>query len=112
MDMWLPQPDARSYLKGTFAWFRDVHSESLGRLKEFRDTIGAHSDYRADITALPSHSEFETFFSFAKDFYEVVSHSLIQVEPAVIPRMVGHGFVKLMESLGVRNPRFDFEDDK
>lgn len=104
--------DARSYLNDTLARFRDAHSESLGQLKEFRDTIGAHSDYRADITSLPSHAEFETLFSFAQDFYEVVSRSLIQVGPAVIPRMVGHGFVRLIEALGVQNPRFDFEDDK
>jgi hypothetical protein len=108
-----PSPaDARSYLKDTLARFRDAHSESLGQLKEFRDTIGAHSDYRADITSLPSHAEFETLFSFAQDFYEVVSRSLIQVGPAMIPRMVGHGFVRLIEALGVQNPRFDFEDDK
>lgn len=104
--------DARSYLKDTLVRFCDAHSESLGRLKEFRDTIGAHSDYRADITSLPSHAECETLFSFAKDFYEVVSRSLIQSGPAVIPRMVGHGFVKLIELLGVQTARFDFEDDK
>ncbi|MGE0467808.1 MAG: hypothetical protein AB7L09_09075 [Nitrospira sp.] len=104
--------NARSHLKDTFARFRDAHFESLGRLKEFWDTIGAHSDYRADITSLPSHAEIETLFSFAQDFYEAVSRSLIQVGPAVIPRMVGHGFVELIEALGVQNPRFDFEDDK
>jgi len=104
--------DARSYLNDTLARFCDAHSESLSRLKEFRDTIGAHSDYRADITSLPSHAEFETLFSFAKDFYEVVSRSLIQSGPAVIPRMVGHGFVNLIGALGVQTARFDFEDDK
>ena len=104
--------DARSYLKDTLGRFRAAHSESLGRLKEFRDTIGAHSDYHADITSLPSHAEFETLFSFAKEFYEVVSHSITQSGPAVIPRMVGRGFVKLIGSLGVEAPRFDFEDEK
>ena len=104
--------DAKSYLRDVLAQFRDAHSESLGRLKEFRDTIGAHSDYRADITSLPSHAEFEALFSFAKDFYEVVSRSLIGSGPAVIPRIVGHGFVRLIGSLGVQGPKFDFEDDK
>jgi hypothetical protein len=104
--------DATSYLRDTLARFRGAHSESLGRLKEFRDTIGAHSDYRADITSLPSHAEFETLFSFAKDFYEVVSRSIIESGPAAIPRVVGHGFVRLIRSLGVQNPRFDFEDEK
>lgn len=104
--------DARSYLRDTLARFRDAHSVSLGRLKEFRDTIGAHSDYRADVTSLPSHAEFETLFGFATDFYEVVSRSIIESGPAVIPRMVGHGFVRLIGSIGVQNPRFDFGDDK
>jgi hypothetical protein len=35
--------DARSYLGDIFELFRVAHSESLGRLKEFRDTIGAHT---------------------------------------------------------------------
>lgn len=61
---------------------------------------------------LPSHAEFETLFGFAKEFYEVVSHSIIESGPAVIPRMVGHGFVRLMGSLGAQNPRFDSDDDQ
>jgi len=104
--------DARSYLKKTLGLFRAAHSESLGRLKEFRDTIGAHSDYDATITSLPSHAEFEILFSFAKEFYEVVSRSINESGPAVIPRAVGHGFISLIESLGVQAPRFDFEDEK
>jgi hypothetical protein len=104
--------DAKSFLQDTFDRFRAAHAESLGRLKEFRDTIGAHSDYDADITSLPSHAEFEALFSFAKDFYEVVSHSIIKSGPAVIPRMVGRGFVKLIGSLGVPAPKFDFEDEE
>jgi hypothetical protein len=104
--------DARSFLQDTLGRFRAAHSDSLGRLKEFRDTIGAHSDYHANITSLPSHAEFEALFNFAKDFYEVVSHSIIESGPALIPRMVGHGFVELIRSLGVQTPRFDFEDQK
>lgn len=102
--------DARSYLRDTFELFCVAQSESLGRLKEFRDTIGAHSDYGADITSLPSHAEFESLFSFAKDFYEVVSHSIIESGPAVIPRVVGRNFISLLATLGVQDPRFDFED--
>lgn len=104
--------DAKSYLQDTFGQFRTAHSDSLDRLKAFRDTIGAHSDYHANITSLPSHAEFETLFSFAKDFYEVVSRSIIGVGPAVIPRRVGSGFMKLIESLGVQTPQFDFEDEE
>ena len=104
--------ETRSYLKGTFGLFCGIHSESLGRLKEFRDTIGAHSDSKAAIKSLPSHDEFELFFSFAKDFYGLVSGSLHNVGPASIPRAVGHGFIRLIESLGVKAPRFDFDEDK
>lgn len=103
---------AKSYLQDTLDRFRAAHSDSLDRLKAFRDTIGAHSDYRADNTSLPSHAEFETLFSFAKDFYEVVSSSIINSGPAVIPRIVGSGFIKLIESLGVPTPKFAFEDEK
>jgi hypothetical protein len=102
--------DARSYLRDTFEVFRGAHSESLGRLKGFRDTIGAHSDYRADITYLPSHAEFESLFSFAKDFYEVVSHSIIDSGPAVIPRVVGRKFISLLGTLGAQDAKFEFED--
>lgn len=102
--------DAKPYLKAALAKFRDAHSKSLGRLKEFRDTIGAHSDYRANITSLPSHAELEILFGFARDFYEMISDSIIETEPAVIPRVVGHGFVKLVGSLGLQHPRFDFEE--
>jgi hypothetical protein len=104
--------DARSYLRDTLRRFCADHSESLGRLKEFRDTIGAHSDYHAEITSLPSHAEFETFFSFANEFYELISHSIIKSGPAVIPRKVGRGFIKLIGSVGVQAPRFDFENAK
>lgn len=101
--------EAGSYLKGTFGLFCGIHSESLDRLKEFRDKIGAHSDSKAAIKSLPSHAEFESLFSFAKDFYGLVS-DLHDVGPARIPRAVGHGFVGLIESLGVKAPRFDFDD--
>ena len=102
--------DARSYLADALARFRDAHSKPLGRLKEFRNTIGAHSDYRVSITSLPSHAEFEILFGFAKDFYEVVSGSIIGNVPTLISRAVGHGFVKLIGALGLQHPRFDFED--
>lgn len=104
----VPPTEGRSYLKGTFGLFCGIHSAPLGRLKEFRDRIGAHSDSKAAIKSLPSHAEFEILFSFAKDFYGLVS-DLHDVGPARIPRAVGRGFVKLMKSLGVQAPRFDFD---
>ncbi len=104
--------EAKSYLKGTFGLFCGIHSESLDRLKEFRDKIGAHSDSKADIKLLPSHSEFEALYSFAYDFYALISDSINNFGPASVPRNVGHGFVRLMESLDVHAVRFDFDEDK
>ena len=89
-----------------------MHSESLRRLKLFRDTIGAHNDSRAAIKSLPSHAEFESFFEFANDFYQLVAASINGVGPAMIPSAVGHGFIRLMESLGAQGARFDFDEDE
>ena len=61
-------------------------SPPMDRFKEFRDNIGAHSDYSANIPSLPSHAEIETFFNSAKDFYEIVSRSLIQSNSTDMPK--------------------------
>jgi hypothetical protein len=108
----VPPTEARSYLRGAFGLFVGIHSESLGRLKLFRDTIGAHSDSKAAIRVLPSHAEFETLFSFANDFYGLVARSIHSAGPAMISRAVGHGFIRLIESQGVTGPRFDFDEEK
>ena len=104
--------EARSYLKGTLGLFCGIHSESLDRLKEFRDKVGAHSDSKAAIRSLPSHSEFEILFSFANDFYELVSSSINNIGPASVPRRVGRGFLRLMKSMGVKGAKFDFDEEK
>lgn len=104
--------EARSYLKGTLGLFCGIHSESLDRLKEFRDTIGAHSDSKAAIKSLPSHAEFEILFSFANDFYKLVSRSITNFGPAPVLSEVGRGFVRLIESLGVQAAKFDFDEEK
>jgi hypothetical protein len=104
--------EANAYLKGTFGLFCGIYSELLGRLKEFRDTIGAHSDSKASISSLPSHAEFEMIFSFANDFYQLVSRSINNVGPALIERTVGRGFVRLIESMGVQAAKFDFDEEK
>ena len=104
--------EAKSHLKVTFGLFCGVHFSALDRLKEFRDTIGAHSDSKGAIDSLPSHAEFETLYSFAADFYELVSRSLLNAGPAMVPRQAGKGLVKLMESMGVKAPKFDFEADE
>ena len=104
--------EARSYLKGTFGLFCRLHHESLERLKKFRDTIGAHSDSKADSKALPSLAEFEIFFGFASDFYGLISHSICDVVPALVPRKAGAGFLRMIQALGVKAPKFDFDDKK
>jgi len=104
--------EARAYLKGTLGLFCGIHSESLDRLKEFRDTIGAHSDSKAAIKSLPSHAEFEILFSFANDFYKVVSRSINNAGPALVLRTVGRGFVRLIECMGVQAAKFDFDEKK
>lgn len=104
--------EAKSHLKKTFGLFCDTHSGTLDRLKEFRDTIGAHSDSKANLDSLPSHAEFEILYSFAVDFYGLVSRFIINAGPAMVPRQAGKGLVKLMESMGVQAPKFDFDADE
>lgn len=104
--------EAKSYLKGTFGLFCGIHSRSLDRLKEFRDKIGAHADSKANITDLPSLDEFEVLYSFANDFYVLISHSVTGYGPATVPRRVGPGFVRLAESVGTHGVKFDFDADK
>ena len=103
--------EARSYLRGTYGLFCGLHSESLDRLKEFRDKIGAHSDSKANIRFLPSPFEFESFLSFANDFYDLVCNSVNKVAPASLPTAVGRAFIKLIESIGVQNAKYDFDND-
>lgn len=105
-----PPTEAKSYLKGTFGLFCGIHFDSLARLKLFRDTIGAHSDFKASIKFLPSHAEFENLFNFSNDFYRLIARSMHSIGPAVIPRAVGQGFLRLIESQGVKAPRFDFDE--
>jgi AbiU2 len=104
--------EAKSHFKETFGLFCVIHSGTLDRLKEFRDTIGAHSDSKAAIDFLPSHAEFEILYSFAADFYGLVSRFVINAGPAMVPRQAGKGLVKLMESMGVKAPKFDFDADE
>ena len=104
--------EAKSHLKETFDLFCVINSGTLDRLKEFRDTIGAHSDSRAALNSLPSHAECETLYSFAADFYGLVSRFVINTGPAMVPRQAGEGLVKLMESMGVKASKFDFDADE
>ena len=102
--------DPKSYLKGTLGLFMGMHSVVFARMKKYRDKIGAHAESKVDINFLPSHDEFESFFSFAKDFYEIISETIIDVSPAKFSGQVGKGFFKLMQSMGIDKPLFDFEE--
>lgn len=102
--------EARAYLRGTYGLFCGLHSESMSRLKEFRDKVGAHSDSNANIQFLPSLAEFEIFFDFAKDFYELACDSILEYGSAAIPRQAGRGLLRLFESIGVKNAKFDFDE--
>lgn len=104
--------EAKLYLKETFVIFCGIHSVSLDRLKDFRDTIGAHSDSKAMIESLLSHAEFEILYSFAADFYDFVSRFIINAGPVTASRQAGKGLIRLMESMGVRTSKFDFDPDE
>jgi len=104
--------EVKSFLLVTCGLFSGLHSESLSRLKRYRDTIGAHSDYKAKKTPLPSHAEFEQLYEFALDFYNVVADAIVGAGPASVPRMTGPGLVQVLKSLGVEDPQFDFPPDQ
>jgi len=100
---------AKSYLNKTFNQFRKRHSASLKLLKTFRDTVGAHSDSDSNSKFLPSHDECEKLYTFAVEFYNLVARYMINSGPAIIPRLAGRGLVKVMKSMGVKNPKTDFD---
>jgi AbiU2 len=104
--------EPRSYLMGTFGLFCGIHSESLARLKEFRDKIGAHSDSKANIQSLPSPAEFEILYSFANDFYELIRSSINNLPPVLRPHGVGDDFVRLLQFMGLHEAKFDFDEEK
>lgn len=100
---------AKSYLNKTFNQFRKRHSVSLKLLKNFRDTVGAHSDSDSNSKILPSHDECEKLYAFVVAFYNLVARYVINSGPATIPRGAGSGLVRLMKSMGIQNPKTDFE---
>jgi hypothetical protein len=104
--------NVKTFLLGTFGLLSGLASESLSKLKQYRDTIGAHSDHNAKQDALPSHDEFERLYDFALDFYNVVSKAILKIGPAKPPRTAGDGLVRTLKSLGVRSPMFDFPPEK
>lgn len=104
--------EIKSFLLATFGLFSGLHSQSLSRLKRYRDTIGAHSDHKAKRFPLPSHAEFEELYEFALDFYNVVAEAIVDVGSASIPRKTGPGLVRVLKSLGVEDPQFDFPPDQ
>lgn len=101
--------EVKPYLMKTFNLFRKQYSVSLKMLKDFRDTVGAHSDSESNSEFLPSRDECEKLYSFAVEFYNLIARYVIKAGPAPIPRDVGNGLVRLMKSMGVQNPKIDFD---
>lgn len=104
--------DAKSSLNQTLELFSRNHSTTLSRLKTFRDQIGAHSDAKANRNDLPSHAEFESLYEFSYDFYKLISRSIINVYPALIPRKAGPDLMETLKSIGLSNPKIDFPTDQ
>lgn len=100
--------EIKSYLARTFKLFSCHHQSTLICLKDYRDKIGAHSDHKADIKALPSQAEFDDLFKFAFDFYELVARAIIGVHPASVPRRVRQGLIRTLKAFGVQEPQSDF----
>lgn len=104
----IPQ-NTTTYLRDTLECFKKQHEPALNRFKEFRDKVAVHNEYKISIDRLPSHGEFEAYFAFARDFYFLISDSLIDVGHALIGRQVSMGFINLMKMIGIENPIYDFK---
>jgi hypothetical protein len=100
--------EVQGFLSETFRAFSAQHEASLSRLKQYRDEIGAHNDYKATRDALPSHEEFENLYQFALDFYCLVARSFLDVTPAIVHGYAGRGLIRTLKSLGVEEPLFQF----
>ena len=101
----------KAFVQGTLDYFLSVRSDAFDQFKEFRDTIGAHSDLKASRETLPSHAEFEALYEFALDFYHLVADAVIGVQPTSPTRRVGRGVADVLRSVGVPNPRLEFEPE-
>lgn len=103
-----PVGDSKSLLQGTFGFFAGLHSAPLSQLRVFRDKIGAHAEYNARPAGLPTHAELEELYSFAYDFYAIVSRDIVGVSPAQLPSNVGKGLIALLNEFGLDGVQFDF----
>ena len=99
--------ELKSYLKGTLGLFLGLHSEEFEMFRIYRNKIGAHKDSKKARLQLPSDIEFEAFFSFAKNFYEIVAEIIIKTVPTRFNKKTGEALIKLMETMGIENPRED-----
>lgn len=98
-----------SHVRGTYALFIEIHSMTIERLREYRDKKGAHRESNKTIESLPSHDDFEALLEFIEEFYKIVSDYFLDIGPALIGRKVGFGLKKILEQLGVDEPKYDFE---
>jgi hypothetical protein len=91
-------------LAGTMERFRKEMEPALFQLRYYRNKVGAHSEPGIKIEELPSLGEYERLHDFARDFYEVVSKSLIVVQPALLGAQIEVGALRVFEKLGIENP--------
>ena len=89
--------------------FKDAHSKSFQRLKDYRNKIGSHSEHGFRGEDLPSHDEFETIFEFANHFYRT-AHELDDVHGALMTKHAEMGLVPVFKKLGIENPTRNFPD--
>ena len=101
--------DVRQYLLSVLDGFSNAHAAEMSKLRRFRDKFGVHSEHGATLKPLPSIAEFEALFEFGDAFYRLVSDVFIDVAPAPISAEVAVSATRVMECLGLENPKLDFK---
>jgi hypothetical protein len=99
------QPDLVKALQLTFDAVRQKFGDDLDRFKAARDKLIAHSEYRVQITSVPSFATMESLFEFGADFYEVVGECFIgySVDELKNRREVKRDLVKILRLIGLEH---------
>lgn len=98
-------------LESTVDEFEKKYVDELKKFKEARDKVIAHSEFAALVDALPPYDVMERFFSFAADFYQVITEAFIGCQPDSLRgnRPVKADLESLLQKIGVVNVKTDFE---
>ena len=104
--------DLKTILLCALRQIEDRYKNELENLKKFRNTYIAHSDSGFSSATLVSHNDYEKLFSFAYDFYGLISKHFVGVEPAFLGAKVGGDFSRVMIKHGISNPIMTFEQRK